>query len=99
MSVKGTVGWFNDKKGYGFITGEDEKDVFVHQSAIQASGFRTLKEGQKVEFDVVPGPKGEQAKDVKVLDDAGQSTHEKIRAFKKDSRERERDLKKRRDRK
>ncbi|MDD2510702.1 MAG: cold-shock protein [Syntrophomonas sp.] len=56
----GTVKWFNDSKGFGFIETEQGTDVFVHQSAIQTSGFRTLSEGQKVEFDVVSGPKGQQ---------------------------------------
>ncbi|MEN6347890.1 MAG: cold-shock protein [Syntrophomonas sp.] len=60
----GTVKWFNDSKGFGFIETEQGTDVFVHQSAIQTSGFRTLSEGQKVEFDVVPGPKGQQASNV-----------------------------------
>ena len=61
---KGTVKWFNAEKGYGFITGEDGADVFVHFSAIQADGFKTLEEGQAVEFDVVEGPRGEQAANV-----------------------------------
>ena len=61
---KGTVKWFNNQKGYGFITAEDGKDVFVHFSAIQADGFKTLEEGQAVEFDVVEGPRGEQAANV-----------------------------------
>jgi CspA family cold shock protein len=62
--VKGTVKWFNDQKGYGFITPESGSDVFVHHSAIQGDGFKSLAEGQKVEFDVEQGPKGEQAKNV-----------------------------------
>jgi len=63
--MKGKVKWFNDKKGYGFITGDDGKDVFVHHSAIVSEGFRTLSEGQEVEFDVTTGPKGLQASSVK----------------------------------
>lgn len=63
----GTVKWFNAEKGYGFIAREDGPDVFVHFSAIQAPGFRTLDEGQAVEFEIVAGPKGDQASDVKVL--------------------------------
>ncbi|MBN1379402.1 MAG: cold-shock protein [Gammaproteobacteria bacterium] len=62
----GTVKWFNDSKGYGFITPADgSKDVFVHHNAIAGSGFKTLAEGQKVEFETVPGPKGPQAENVK----------------------------------
>lgn len=56
--MKGTVKWFNDKKGYGFITTEEGKDVFVHFSAIQMDGFRTLKQDDNVEFDVEEGEKG-----------------------------------------
>lgn len=63
--MRGKVKWFNDKKGYGFITGEDGKDVFVHHSAIQSEGFRTLAEGQEVEFEVGSSPKGLQATNVK----------------------------------
>jgi CspA family cold shock protein len=65
----GTVKWFNNEKGYGFIEREDNstKDVFVHYSAIQGSGFRRLYEGQRVEFNVEKGPKGLKAKDVTPL--------------------------------
>ena len=59
--TKGTVKWFNDAKGYGFIRCDDGTEVFVHYSAIQGSGFRTLKEGQAVQFQVKQGPKGMQA--------------------------------------
>lgn len=62
---KGTVKWFNDAKGFGFIAQEGGKDVFVHFSAIESSGFRSLAEGDAVEFDVVEGPKGLQAANVK----------------------------------
>ena len=58
---KGTVKWFNDQKGYGFITPENGKDVFVHHSSIQGDGYKSLKEGQQVEFDIEKGPKGDQA--------------------------------------
>jgi len=61
---KGKVKWFNDAKGYGFITPEDGKDVFVHHTAIQGDGFKTLKEGQDVEFEITKGPKGDQAVNV-----------------------------------
>lgn len=62
--VRGKVKWFNDQKGFGFITPESGKDVFVHHSEIQSQGHRTLVEGQEVEFEIVQGPKGEQAKGV-----------------------------------
>lgn len=60
----GTVKWFNSTKGFGFITGEDNKDIFVHQSAIQQDGFRTLEEGQKVSYDVEASEKGDRAVNV-----------------------------------
>ncbi|HVT19756.1 MAG TPA: cold-shock protein [Thermoanaerobaculia bacterium] len=64
MSEKGTVKWFNDAKGFGFISREGGSDVFVHQSAIVADGFRSLHEGDQVSFEVVDGPKGKQARNV-----------------------------------
>jgi CspA family cold shock protein len=64
MRSNGTVKWFNDAKGFGFITMEGGEDVFVHFSAIQSAGFRSLPEGAQVEFDVVQGPKGLQAANV-----------------------------------
>lgn len=63
--MKGTVKWFNSDKGFGFITGEDGNDVFVHFSGIASDGFRTLEENDEVEFEAVEGPKGLQAADVK----------------------------------
>ncbi|HHV81679.1 MAG TPA: cold-shock protein [bacterium] len=65
--VTGKVKWFNAQKGYGFITRDDGGDVFVHYSAIKGQGYRTLEEGQKVEFEVVQGEKGPQAANVIVL--------------------------------
>jgi CspA family cold shock protein len=64
MANTGTVKWFNDAKGYGFIERSDGDDVFVHYSAIQGGGFKTLSEGESLEFDVVEGPKGKQAANV-----------------------------------
>jgi CspA family cold shock protein len=64
MPEQGTVKWFNDAKGYGFIVREHGADVFVHHASIIAEGFRTLAEGDRVSFDVVEGPKGLQAKNV-----------------------------------
>ena len=65
--VKGTVKWFNDKKGYGFIAAESGQDVFVHFSEIQANGYRTLAEGQNVEFELENHERGPKAKNVNVV--------------------------------
>lgn len=62
---EGTVKWFNEKKGFGFIAAEEGGDVFVHFSAIQDSGFKTLNEGQRVSFDIIKGKKGQEASNVK----------------------------------
>ena len=62
--ARGKVKWFSNQKGYGFITPENGKDVFVHHTAIQGDGYKTLEEGQEVEFEIENGPKGEQAKNV-----------------------------------
>ena len=63
--VRGTVKWFNEAKGFGFIARENGEDVFVHFSAIQGEGFKTLAEGERVEFEIVKGPKGLQASNVR----------------------------------
>ena len=65
--VKGVVKWFNGEKGYGFITPEEGPDLFVHYSEIQATGYRSLNEGDKVEFDITDGKKGKQASAVTVI--------------------------------
>jgi CspA family cold shock protein len=65
MSEQGTVKWFNNEKGYGFISRESGDDVFVHHTAIQGEGFKSLNEGDTVQFDVANGPKGLQAQNVK----------------------------------
>jgi len=67
MSTIGTVKWFSDAKGFGFIVVEGGKDVFVHHSSILGEGFKTLTEGQKVSFDITQGPKGDQASNVNKL--------------------------------
>jgi CspA family cold shock protein len=66
-TTTGTVKWFNAEKGYGFIEREGAADVFVHFSAIQGDGYRSLTEGQRVEFDVAPGRKGEEAQNVRPI--------------------------------
>lgn len=68
ISMKGTVKWFSAEKGYGFIEREEGGDVFVHFSAIQSDGFKTLNEGQKVDFDIIDGARGPQAANVKAED-------------------------------
>ena len=65
--IQGTVKWFNAGKGFGFISREGGEDVFVHHSAILAEGYRSLEEGQRVQFTVVQGPKGQQAASVTIL--------------------------------
>jgi CspA family cold shock protein len=67
MLATGTVKFFNNEKGFGFISREQGDDVFVHFSNIQGTGYRTLQEGQQVEFDVAPGRKGEEAQNVRVV--------------------------------
>lgn len=66
-TVKGTVKWFNESKGFGFISQESGPDVFAHFSAIKAEGFKTLQEGQSVEFTIAQGPKGPQAENITVV--------------------------------
>jgi CspA family cold shock protein len=65
--TQGTVKWFNGEKGFGFIAQEGGDDLFVHYSEIQSNGFRTLEEGERVEFEITPGKKGMQASSVKVI--------------------------------
>ncbi len=65
--ARGTVKWFNDSKGFGFITGEDNSEVFVHQSEIKMEGYRTLPEGAQVEFETQNGPKGLKATNVRLV--------------------------------
>jgi CspA family cold shock protein len=67
MAFTGTVKFFNAEKGYGFISREQGEDVFVHYSNIQGSGYRSLDQGQRVEFDVAPGRKGDEAQNVRVI--------------------------------
>ena len=67
LAEQGTVKWFSNEKGYGFISREGAEDVFVHFSAIEAEGYKTLDEGQAVEFEIVDGPKGKQAANVRPL--------------------------------
>ena len=67
MRSKGRVKWFNERRGYGFIEQADGDDLFVHYSAIQIEGFKTLEEGQEVEFDIVEGPKGLQAANITLV--------------------------------
>jgi CspA family cold shock protein len=67
MATQGTVKWFNAEKGFGFIERPGGDDVFVHYSAIQGGGYRSLEDGQRVEFDVGPGRKGEEAQNVRVI--------------------------------
>jgi cold shock protein len=67
LAEQGTVKWFSNEKGFGFISREGADDVFVHFSAIQAEGYKSLNEGQAVEFDIVDGPKGKQAANVRAL--------------------------------
>ena len=70
MRIRGTVKWFNDSKGFGFVTPEDgSKDCFVHHSVIQGDGFKSLREGERVEFDIVQGQKGPAAENVTAINE------------------------------
>jgi CspA family cold shock protein len=66
---RGTVAWFSNSKGYGFVKRKQGKDIFVHYSGIVGEGYRSLNEGDQVEFEVTQGPKGEQASDVRILNE------------------------------
>jgi CspA family cold shock protein len=77
--MEGKVKWFNSSKGYGFITPQDGKDVFVHYSAIEGEGYRNLNEGDEVSFDVVEGDKGQQAASVRVTKAAPKGANSKER--------------------
>jgi CspA family cold shock protein len=78
MPETGVVKWFNNDKGYGFIKRNTGEDVFVHHSSIQASGYRTLNEGERVEFDVKQGPKGLQAENVRRAEAGGHAEEEAV---------------------
>ena len=78
MPEQGVVKWFNNDKGYGFINRRTGEDVFVHHTSIQASGYRTLNEGENVEFDVKQGPKGLQAENVRRTEHGGQAEQEAV---------------------
>jgi CspA family cold shock protein len=65
--AQGVVKWFNSSKGYGFITADDGQEVFVHHTSIEMTGFRNLAEGQRVEFEIIPGPKGPKADKVSIV--------------------------------
>ena len=66
--MQGNIKWFNNQKGYGFITGDDGEDIFLHYSSIEMEGFRTVPEGARVEFEITQGEKGAQAQHVKVVE-------------------------------
>ncbi|MFP4173818.1 MAG: cold-shock protein [Candidatus Hydrogenedentota bacterium] len=74
VQARGTVKWFNDQKGYGFIAHDDTQDVFVHYSAIQMDGFRTLQQGEEVVFELYESPKGPQARNVQRLNSPAAQT-------------------------
>jgi len=95
MLLEGIVKWFNTNKGYGFIN-RNGKNIFVHKNTIKGSGVKTLREGQKVRFEIVSGPKGDQAANVQVIEDDKSGFDEKMQAFRKDSRDKLKDLKNRR---
>ena len=98
MPKKGIIKWFNTEKGYGFIANEGAKDVYVHQSALKNSDSGSLKQGQEVQFEIVSGPKGSQATNVKIMEAPRQNIESQIRALRKESKDIQRDLKKRKDR-
>lgn len=102
--AQGTVKWFNQKKGFGFIARDDGPDLFVHYKSIKDTGFRTLSEGDVVEYEVQPGPKGESAGNVRVISkqraegpssEMKESLESKLKALRKSSREIHDDINKR----
>src|SRR6185312_2302683 len=80
---QGTVKWFNDAKGFGFLSRENGEDVFVHHTAIQANGFRSLHEGQRVQCNVTKGPKGWQAENVQIVEEPNARANDFLKASKR----------------
>jgi len=92
--MRGKVRWFNNRKGYGFIAREGGRDLFVHYSGISMEGYKTLKTSQEVELDIVEGPKGEQAGNVRVLSEGKEEKKKENNKASKDSKDKEKGGKK-----